>query len=342
MEKTLKDEARMDNRVFYFHAHFGGGGGASIGAKAAGCFLLPAIEFNQEVAEVYNKNVGNVLVRDIAEVSSLELKPYIPTKRKNGDILIMQTSPPCQDYSRSNRDADSESERAKILDKTWRHYLTFRPEYIVLENVPGYYSASPYTNFKKFLKKIGYSISFDEVICCADYGVPQTRNRLIMIATKHGYPEVSLRPTHDGKWIGWYKAIEDLLPTLRSSELTGRQFDSIARLGYERNELLEPLLIERLGQRKESTIRAGYQPAWTITAGLGSDGKKANRKSMIDTLLPDGRCLSLSTRAIARLQSFPDDYIFSGKSALDIKIIGNSVPPRLMQTICEQIKQATY
>jgi DNA (cytosine-5)-methyltransferase 1 len=79
-------------------------------------------------------------------------------------------------------------------------------------------------------------------------------------------------------------------------------------------------------------------PCWTIKASLGTDGKEANRTKMIDAILREGKVVSLNVRALARLQGFSDDYVFSGINRYDVRGIGNSVCPPVMTAICDAIK----
>ncbi len=84
-------------------------------------------------------------------------------------------------------------------------------------------------------------------------------------------------------------------------------------------------------------IREEDSPIWTLKASLGSDGKGANREKLIDVSI-NGVVKGLNVACLARLQTFPPSYEFSGKNALDVHVIGNSVPPLLIKVICEEIK----
>ena len=101
----------------YYTSHFSGCGGSTLGAIAAGLKPISAIEFDPKIAELYQVNCGSVVVEDIAQVNFKKLD--IPTrKERNGHILIHQTSPPCQDFSRANTSANRGSDRANVLGAT--------------------------------------------------------------------------------------------------------------------------------------------------------------------------------------------------------------------------------
>ena len=329
---------------FLWFSHFSGGGGSTLGAIQSGVTPLLGIEWDGKVAELYEKNCGRVFNKDIGEVSVIDCLKYIPLKevrRRSNEILIIQTSPPCQEYSQLKRNKNPSSREGQILWKTRKFYALFRPEYVILENVRAYLKSEVYIKFKNYLEELGYEIGFEEIINCADYGVPQTRQRLITVFNYKNFPAVRISSTHsknNGEWVGWYSAIEDLIPNLREVSLTGKQLNSLSlrSKGFSNAKII----IERVGARNGvNKIRSDDAPIWTLKASLGSDGRGANRGKVIDVSI-NGVVKSLNTQCLARLQTFPDGYEFSGKNALDVHIVGNSVPPQLIKVICEEIKSA--
>lgn len=325
--------------MIYYSSHFSGCGGSTLGAIAAELTPISAIEFDPRIAELYQANCGNVLAEDITQVDFKKLD--IPTKKeRNGDILVHQTSPPCQDFSRANTSANKASNRANVLGATHEFYSLYEPEFIVLENVPAYAKAGVYQEFELFLINKGYRI-LKGIYNAADYGVPQTRERFLSIAVAKGFDIPQITPTHGKQksgqvdlfmkpWVGWYEAIADLIPSLPDSQLTPKQ----KRVTQGQNDLL----VERVGYRDEPSIREPSEPCWTIRATLGDDQKGGSRTKIIDAILDSATIKSINTPALARLQSFPDSYKWSTKAAVDTKGIGNSVAPLLMQRICEAIK----
>lgn len=374
---------------FYYSSHFSGCGGSTIGAKNAGFTPISAIEFDPKIAELYRANIGDTLVEDISRVNFKSLD--IPTKKeRNGDILVHQTSPPCQDFSIANKSANRSSDRANVLSATHDFYRLYHPDYVVLENVPAYRKASVCVDFENFLISMGYRI-IKGIFNAADYGVPQTRERFLIIAVAADFPLPQITPTHGQQrqgqlslftqsWIGWYDAIRDLIPSLPDSHLTEKQKQAISRVdnllidsrkshpprcplidgqqkgvGGERQmrEIDRPIwtipasahkglprIIERIGYYDLPKVAASDEPCWTLRATLGDDKHGGNRTKVIDAVLESSVVKSLDTKVLARLQSFPDWYQWSGKSAVDIRGIGNSIAPLLMQRICEAIKSS--
>jgi DNA (cytosine-5)-methyltransferase 1 len=368
---------------FLWASHFSGCGGSTVGAIAANFRPLVAIEFDPQIAELYKANCGDAVVNDIAQVDPTKLDiPSPEERRRNNQILVLQTSPPCQEYSQAKRKQNRQCDRATILKDTYAHYELFKPEYVILENVPAYANSPVYLDFENFLIWRGYKI-VKGIYNMADYGVPQTRKRFIAIAVRDGYPIPQIQPTHSQyqqgqlslfgdslqKWVGWYDAIADLIPGLPESKLTQKQKDAIVKSGLvsqlvdfanatggyttrkfdkpiwtlnasigEHNAAPKAVLIERVGYQFNNPKTAHFdEPCWTLRACLGDDGR-SGRSKVIDAVVgADVR--SLDARSLARLQSFPDSYQWSGNSKIDLKGIGNSVCPLFSQLICQQIKE---
>ena len=309
-------------------SYFAGIGGFSLGAIAANYQTL-GVEWIPQLAEIYKENVGKILVADIAKLNPYSLNIPSPSeRRRNGTKLLWQISPPCQEFSVANTKQDTSSTRANILEACFSHVEVLQADVIVLENVRGYRNAQVYKDFCYILKIFDYQIN-DNIVNCADFGVPQSRDRLIMIATKNEKPMPELTPTHSqNNWVGWHEAVKDLLPALPESQLTEAQ-QKVAKKNS---------IIQRIGYYNgKPNVRAEDEPCWTIRAHLADDGKGNGRSKFIDCVLENDEVRSLSVQALARLQSFPDSFQWTGVKSLDVRGIGNSVPPLLAQRICEAI-----
>lgn len=327
---TLTVRIFGDMSRFEFISHFSGCGGASTGAKMAGFELLGAVEWMPEIAELYRANLGDVTVGDISQVKPLG--KYFSNRENR--VLILQTSPPCQEFSEANKVANPDSTRGQILASTYDWYLQLEPEYVVLENVPYYKHAKVYKDFEKFLESMGYTIRRQD-INAADYGVPSARLRYIMIAAKKGYPLPELTPTHSDApgqlslfspvtlpWVSWYEATKDLHSTLSVSSLTENQQATLERYG------VTTALVDRCSKDRRLThFRPKHEPSYTLTT---------QTKYKIHL---DGTTLQVDNRVLARLQSFPDWYNFDCPHSLARTAIGNSVPPLLMKAICGAVRE---
>jgi hypothetical protein len=145
------------------------------------------------------------------------------------------------------------------------------------------------------------------------------------------------------KHVGWYAAIADLVHDLPDSQLADWQWKALPSSFKTEIELfdlgaftsVDPLLIENTGARsdRELQTREADEPCWTLRA-MGQDGHyhRAN------ALLENAKIKALDIACLARLQSFPDDYKWTGRKSLDGMGIGNSVPPLMYKAISEILK----
>lgn len=361
-------------------SYFAGGGGAALGAKYLGCETL-GVELVPAIAKVYQQNIGEVVVGDVCKINPYKLEiPSPDERRRSGDKLIWQLSPPCQEDSGANGNGNPLSARGMILGEISWHLDVFQPDGIFLENVPNYVNSKSGV-FQKFCQLLIDKNYFVEwaIIDCADFGVPTNRIRLILRARKREHGKLPpFRKTHakyitDGqlnllsecnqdKWVSWYEAIKDLLPTLKPSKLTQKQKESIIRnqdkpaFTVVANSRVKAILIQRFGYSKLPQLRTDELPAWTVLAGMSDDGKpnkqqrngirtkfmdclinEENRTSDIHDFLDNADVRSLNHLAIARFQSFPNDYIWDDDLQVNNKIIGNAVPSLLSFRVLESL-----
>ena len=331
---------------YLWFSHFSGCGGSTIGALQSNFTPQLAIENDELIADLYQKNINsNILIKDICSIQISDIAPIVPSpneRARNNQILVMQTSPPCQEFSQANMKRDTSSHRADILKDTIWQYALLHPEYVILENVKAYKDSKALKEFESFLLSMGYAI-YKKILNSADFGVPQTRERLILIAAKNGYPMLQIIPTHakspsnqlslfeqpKQQWVGWYEAINDLIPELG--------IVAASKAERERN-IPDGALIERVGWFDAPKFRYPPDPCWTLRASLADDGK-TGRSKVIDIYHKEV-VRTLNIQALARLQSFPDWYQWGESFKINMRGIGNSVPPLLMKHICDAVKTA--
>jgi len=368
-----------------FASLFTGGGGADIGARAAGLELAWGVELMPEIAEVGNANLG----QHIQVANILDCDPVCFDR-----VDALHASPPCPNFSAAKANATETALDKALAAKVAEFVTTLRPEVFTLENVQAYQKSRSWAMIQDALHTAGYWVSV-EVVNSADMAVPQTRKRMIVRAIRGGMVPYLPQPV---RWVGWYAAIDDILDTLPESQFAPWQ---VARLPEE----LKTTLVDRLnGGHEKSTIRGAYEPAFTITnydskhqppqAVLVSNAKTeysdGTRQSgdpaftvtgesngrvkafIVDcqnagNLSPDrergltirngdqpcftltssmgqkrptrafdgARVVAMTPRALARFQSFPDWYQLPDTKTLSAKIIGNAVPPLVMQRVYE-------
>lgn len=356
---------------------FTGFDGAGLGMEAAGAEIVGGVEYDAAIAEVAKTNG-----RPVDVINILDADP-----RKWLGVDAIHASPVCTRASMANSSAEENEEGTKeapldiaMAEATMRFVDVIRPRIFTLENVWQYRNFQSFIGGKKTagivpaLMKMGYRVKYWHVNA-ADYGVPQTRKRLILVARLDGEPVLPERSHTDPKdiqagqgllfvevrpWIGWYKAIEDLIPTLPSSEFAPWQMERLPV------ELIGSILLAGAGNTNIADgepgkgVRYENDPAHVVASDGGGrtpraflvDGQNADQtrkpsfrmenepmitvtgsasKGYTRAWLSQGRVVKLTPRALARFQTFPDSYQLPEKAALACKGIGNAVPPRLIE-----------
>lgn len=207
-----------------------------------------------------------------------------------------------------------------------------RPRVFTLENVPRYRDSQSFAIILSALESVGYRVNYS-LVNMADYGLPQARKRLVLIACQD--VTLTLPPTRGQ--VGWYRAIAHLIPTMNGSQLLPKQQQAVEQF-LATNEPT-PLLIERVGGRKLPKCKAGHLPANTIVRSHFTDHKGCNRNKFADIWLPDGSVKSLSIQGAAILQGFPIWYEFPPQTATAGSIIGYSVPPSFAHQLFVHIQK---
>lgn len=222
---------------------FTGFGGASLGAMAAGLRPLWGIEYDAKIAAVANDNLGgHVVVANILDVDPATLPA----------VDVLHASPPCPNFSVAKTGGGETQLDIDLASKVIRFIEVIQPKIFTLENVYGYRHSQSWRMIQDALFNAGYWVSMEHVNA-ADLGVPQTRQRMIVRAVRGGWVPY-LPPA--GRWVGWYEAIEDLIPTLPESRFAPWQLKRLPKI-------LQTTLVAHNGLPNRATTT---EPAFTITA----------------------------------------------------------------------------
>lgn len=325
-----------------FASLFSGAGGVDAGAIAAGLEPIFGVEYDPRIAEVARANLPHEIT--VADILTLD-----PKRFERPDIL--HASPPCPSFSIARNAHDRKGETAHDIamsEKVAEFVRVLEPQVFTLENVTAYARSKSWQAIESTLLELGYWLHV-AFVDAADFGVPQHRRRMIVRAMRgEMVPPLPTKVPH----VGWYEAIEDLLPDLPESEFAPWQLERLERMGV----LPESFII---GQGTYSAPIAPSEPMDTITANINQASMRAllfqqhlkckgiDEASPVGTitastnqaytraLLQSGRVVRISTLALARFQSFPDSFILPDTNTLACRVIGNAVPPRLMQRIYE-------
>lgn len=332
---------------------FCGIGGLTHGFKKAGFNVLAGYDIDEtcRFAFEYN-NDASFIKKDIKEVSAREIKE-IYTKDA---IRILVGCAPCQPFSNYSHKTGRNNKKWQLLYEFGRLVKETQPDIVSMENVPGlpkFGKGQVYKDFRKVLKDNKYEIS-ELIVNCPDYGIPQYRKRLVLLASKLGHIEL-IPKTHT---IENYVTVEDTIKNLeplkhgeqskidpihRANRLSNKNLRRIkqSKPGGTWRDWDEDLLLECHKKDSGKTYVSVYgrmewnKPAPTMTThcvGIGN-GRFGHPEQ--------DRAISL--REAALFQTFPINYQFVKKGEKFIvrtlsTHIGNAVPPRLGEVIAKSIK----
>lgn len=241
---------------------FSGGEGFGVGAKAAGLRLLWGIEKDADVTAVANRNLGD-------HVRTADVLQEDPHDYERPDLL--HASPPCPNFSPAKQGASESEEDIDMASAVARFVETLRPRVFTLENVWLYRRSISWEIIRDTLYRCGYWLDVAHVNS-ADFGVPQTRKRMIVRAVLGGM--VPYLPTPE-PWQGWYGVIKDLLPTLPETQFAPWQLKRLPDALRETVLLSQGISRDHQGNEYGVTMRKTREPAFTVTANSNMNAVRA-------------------------------------------------------------------
>jgi DNA (cytosine-5)-methyltransferase 1 len=354
---------------------FSGAGGMDIGVRDAGFNVLAEIEFDQHCCQTLSANAEaqgyatRVIHADIRSIDPKELLKDVSLKRRALDLLF--GGPPCQSFSLAGKQRGLKDERGLLLFEIIRFGKELQPKVIFLEQVKGLLSAKGESNrrgevFEEFLKElesIGYTPKW-RVIMAADYGVPQLRERLFVIATRgrNGFyfPERTHAPIEECNglfsyepYIGIGEVLNGLPPP--DPKIKGKTI-------YERADshvdVTPPRDRERIAQVPEGSylaaqthlgeeLRCGLSPKDTTKYLRLHRRRPSNTLRCGEIFYHPTEDRYLTPREYMRIHGYPDSYMLKGPIRsrtgsvpnLDQhRQVANSVPPPLANAMALKIK----
>jgi DNA (cytosine-5)-methyltransferase 1 len=314
---------------------FSGCGGLSLGLKEAGFTVKAAVEIEKKAQATYKLNHHDVKLyeKDIREIDPVSMLEDIGLQA--GELDLLAGCPPCQGHSRlrtRNQRTYVEDIRNNLVADFLRFITAMKPKTVMLENVPALGRDQRFAEMRSILEELGYITSV-EVLDAADYGVPQRRKRLIMLASRVHEPKPS-PPSSERLTVR--KALEGLgAPSLTKDRLhafpenrSKPVRDLIALIpknGGSRSDLGAEYQLE-CHKRTKGFFDVYGRMAWddvspTITGGCHNPSK--------GRFLHPSYNRTITLREAAVLQGFPRNYKFDvmhGKEAIAL-MIGNALPP---------------
>ena len=303
---------------------FCGAGGLSKGLEMAGLQGICGLDWFNEACMTYNRNFDHPFINGDIKDPENKKKFYDTVRQQlNGRKLsVVAGGFPCQGFSMAgNRIVDDP--RNSLYKELIEIVVELQPDFVICENVKGLRTMLKGLVEKKILadfNQIGYDMTVT-TLCAADYYTPQKRERVIFIGNRKGlrnfHPKPILSP---GEYITTGQAIGDLI-----DHPVDPEFNHVPTVH-------RPDMAKRIMETPEGeSLYKGYSDAWKKCPwDAPSCTIKENHGGVnLHPKLPR----VLTAREMARLQSFPDDFIFEGKKNKQLVQIGNAVPPLLGKAI---------
>lgn len=328
---------------------FSGCGGLTEGLKNAGFRVLGAVDIEPIAVATYKMNHPEVNVwrRNIRRIPTPEIMRKL--KLQKGDLDLLAGCPPCQGFS-SMRTLNGKKtiidDRNDLIFAFLRLVKKLKPKTVMMENVPGLLTDGRLLKFKEKLEKMGYKFGDSPMVLnVAEYGVPQRRRRMILMASRYGIIPFARK---EETLCSVREAIANLVPPGNSndpihdlpekrSELTLRRISHIPKDGGSRTALPPELQLECHKKYPQGFKDVYGRMKWdtvspTITGGCTNPSK--------GRFLHPEQNRAITLREAALLQSFRPDYQFSLKKGKDgaALMIGNALPPEFIKRQATQIK----
>jgi DNA (cytosine-5)-methyltransferase 1 len=382
---------------------FSGAGGMDLGFKQAGFEILLANDFEKDACNTYKKNIDdNILEGDVKNLKESDVP-------KNIDVLIGGF--PCQGFSIANKNRNESDERNSLYKEMIRIIKASNPKIIVAENVKGILSLGKGEIFKQIqadLKELGYNVSFG-LFNTAHFGVPQFRERVIIIANKIGVENIFPEKTY-GNTEKPFIPVKSVISHLAEIPISYNSFELNGKEIH--NHIASTNVHDKFWGRKHEVSQfdiCDYLKKWRKKAGISTKKideifgykhtaghwfRKDNNSGSIpqpsdwfrlkeilkfddaydlqvteliekqivfeqslritnwetpsDTITATSPEIHvnkerrLSARECAIIQTFPDDFIFTGSLNSMYKQIGNAVPVKFAKAVATNILEMLY
>lgn len=348
---------------------FSGAGGLDIGLERAGFRVVAAVDSDGDCIETLLSNQRKrlqipgtqdfyldstrILHRDISTLKGVDLLPEKASRRRTPDLLV--GGPPCQPFSSAGKQLSVHDPRGRLFEHFVRIADELRPRLILFENVRGLVTArgpngvhgEALALVKEAFEAIGYATSF-RLLNAADFGVPQRRVRMFMLASRNAPLPVFPEPTHSETasrslfdstkpWM----TLRQLLSTLDCPLLDEDIVRPSATLARALEGVPAGSGLKSPGAR-EATRPGGHwgYKQGTFVADLDNAARTVTAASTQDWIQTADGLRRLTWRECAALQGFPPEWEFSGPKASVFKQVGNAVPIKFGEVLGQALIDA--
>lgn len=313
---------------------FAGAGGLALGLEQAGIHTVAHIEFDKACCETLraNRPNWNVICDDIHNV---DFTPY------KGKVDIVTGGFPCQAFSYAGKKLGFEDTRGTLFHEFARCIKEVQPSVFLAENVRGLVShdkGRTLTTIISVFESLGYTTQYQILNACY-YGVGQKRERIVIVGIRNDLDIKFEYPVADKEWTTLRQALKDV-PASPGEEYSEKKKKVLALVppGGCWVDLPEDVAKDYMGKsyysgggRRGMARRIGWdEPCLTLTC---SPSQKQTERCHPEETRP------FTVREYARIQAFPDDWVFCGGIGDQYKQIGNAVPVEMARRICVQLKK---
>lgn len=305
---------------------FSGAGGLSVGLHAAGFRAVGAVEIGADAAATY-RNAFPETEMIQADISSVDFRRW-------SGIDLVAGGPPCQPFSTGGLQRGRDDSR-DFLPAYVAAVLEIQPRVFLMENVPGLAAFGDYLHETLKPLMTQYRISGPHVVNAADYGVPQSRRRMIIVGCREDrdfrFPDPNLAARVPAGAVlsnepvgepNESKIVYCKTPDLRPNPYHGQLFNGGGRA--INLDVPAPTILAAAGGNKTHFLDCGqHVPAYHRHLRLGGPPRIGE--------LPDAR--RLTVKESAAVQTFPADFEFLGSKSSRYRQVGNAVPPKLAETL---------
>ncbi len=338
---------------------FAGAGGCSLGFKNAGIDIIAAFDNADAAIATYNMNFGANICQnvDLESCDFLQLRNKLGLQHGELDLII--GGPPCQGFTTAgNRFWDDP--RNKLVQNYAQALEVFYPRWFMMENVEGILTTASGTYVVECIKKmisLGYTVSLKKIYM-QEYAVPQRRKRVIIVGNREGkkfeFPdpvEQASGSIYKDSSFTLREAIGDLescdipeIDHVRKVE-SGIQLERIStlKIGQTMKDLPEHLQHDSFKRRASRRVCDGTPSEKRGGAPSGLKRLSYNEPCLTITSAAPSEFVhptqnrTLTIRECARVQTFPDSFLFCGTDAQKILQIGNAIPPVFAEQMAKQI-----
>lgn len=330
------DSGRAPYRLVSF---FAGAGGLDLGFEQAGFKVIWANEFDPEIWATYQRNHPETYLdrRSITDIDADEVPDC--------DGII--GGPPCQSWSAAGAKRGILDKRGQLFYDFIRILKAKQPKFFLAENVGGMLQVShreALGNIQELFQQAGYTLTFQSVNV-ADYGIAQDRKRVFFVGLRTDLAHSFVFPSSEGYTS---QTLRDVIYDLRdTAQPRAAGIEAKApQLAMPNHEYMTGGFSSMFMSRNR--VRSWDEVSYTIQAGARHAPLHPSAPKML--LVEDNKRIfvpgkealyrRLSVRECARIQTFPDSFIFEYRNiASGYKMIGNAVPPRMAQIIAHAIAQ---